>query len=59
MREYHCNIYISKCKTDSWWKVAVLPRELSLAVCNDLRGGWNGQKGSSRGREMCTLLFSY
>ena len=32
------------CELDGWWKVAVLHSELSLALCNDLKG-WERRGG--------------
>ena len=38
LTEKHGNAYITMCKIDSQWEVAVQPRELSLVLCDNLDG---------------------
>ena len=48
-------MYITTWKTDSWWEVVVLHRELNLVLC-DNRKGWAGVGGGSEvqeGRDIC------
>ena len=47
LREYHGNIHITICKTDSKWEFTVQNRELNLVFCDNLEG-WDGV-GDGRG----------
>ena len=54
LREDHGNIYITICKIDSQWELAVWLKELKLELCNILEGwGGAGWREVQEGGEIC------
>ena len=48
--EINKETYITICKTDSQWELAVGPRELKPGLCNDLEE-WDGEGGGKKVQE--------
>ena len=56
MREWHGNVNITICKTESQWEFAVLYRELNLVLCDNLEG-WDRWETGGRFKREETYLY--